>query len=48
MLIGGALANTLAFAGSSYLLLRLSMDSIDKEIKRHDLAIKQLQKSQIE
>ena len=48
MLIGGALANTLAFTGSSYLFLRLSKDSIEKERKRHDLAIEQLQKAQIE
>ena len=48
MLIGGALANALAFTGSSYLFLRLSKDSIDKERKRHDLAIEQLQKAQIE
>ena len=31
MLIGGALANALAFTGSSYLFHRLSKDSIDKE-----------------
>ena len=48
MLIGGALANTLAFTSSSYLFSRLSKDSIDKERKRHDLAIEQLQKAQIE
>ena len=48
MLIGGALANTLAFTGSNYLLLRPSKDSIDTERKRHDLAIEQLQKAQIE
>ena len=48
MLIGGALANTLAFTGSSYLFNRLSKNSIDKERKRHDLAIEQLQKAQIE
>ena len=48
MLIGGALANALAFTGSSYLFHRLSKDSIDKEGKRHDLAIEQLQKAQIE
>ena len=47
MLIGGALANALAFTSSSYLFLRLSKDSIDKERKRHDLAIEQLQKAQI-
>ena len=48
MLIEGALANTLAFTGSSYLFSRLSKDSIDTERKRHDLAIEQLQKAQIE
>ena len=39
MLIGGALANALAFTGSSYLFHRLSADNIDAERKRHDLAI---------
>ena len=48
MLIGGALANTLAFTGSSYLFSRLSKDSIDTERNRHDLAIEQLEKVQIE
>ena len=47
MLIRGALANALAFTGSSYLFNRLSKDSIDKERKRHDLAIELLQKAQI-
>ena len=48
MLIGGALANALAFTGSSYLLSKLSKDSIEAERKRHYLAIEQLQKAQIE
>ena len=48
MLIGGALANALAFTGSSYLFHRLSKDSINKERKRHDAAIEALQKAQIE
>ena len=48
MLIGGALANALAFTGSSYLLHRLSKDSIDKERNRYDLAIEQVQAAQIE
>ena len=48
MVIGGALANALAFTGSSYLFYRLSKDSIDAERKRHDAAIEQLQKAQIE
>ena len=46
MLIGGA--NALAFTGSCYLFSRLSKDSIDAERKRHDLAIEQLQKAQIQ
>ena len=45
MLIGGALANALAFTGSSYLFHRLSTDNIDAERKRHNAAI---QKAQIE
>ena len=48
MLIGGALANALAFTGSSYLFHRLSADNIDTERKRHDAAIEALQKAQIE
>ena len=48
MLIRGASANALAFASSSYLFSSLSKDSIDKERKRHDLVIEQLQKAQIE
>ena len=44
----GALANALAFTGSSYLFHRLSKDSIDKERKRHDAAIEALQVAQIE
>ena len=48
MLIGGALANALAFTGSSYLFHRLSANSIDTERARHDVAIEQLQKAQME
>ena len=48
MLIGGALANALAFTGSSYLFHRLSADNIDTERKRHDAVIEKLQKAQIE
>ena len=48
MLIGGALANALAFTGSSYLFHRLSADNIDAERKRHDAAIEALQKAQID
>ena len=42
MLIGGALMNALAFTGSSYLFHRLSIDSIDRERKRHDAVIEKL------
>ena len=48
MLIGEALANALAFTGSSYLFHRLSADNIDAERKRHDSAIEALQTAQIE
>ena len=48
MLIRGALANALAFTGSSYLFHRLSADSIDAERKRHDAVIKKLQAAQLE
>ena len=48
MLIRGALANALAFTGSSYLFHRLSKDSINKERKRHDAAIEALQAAQLE
>ena len=48
MLIRGALANPLAFTGSSYLFHRLSADNIDAERKRHDAAIEALQAAQIE
>ena len=48
MLIVGALANALAFTGSSYLFHRLSADNIDTERKRHDAAMEALQKAQIE
>ena len=44
MLIGGVLADALAFTGSSYLFHRLSADNIDTERKRHDAAIEKLQK----
>ena len=47
-LIGGALINALAFSGSNFLFSRLSKESIDKERKRHDKAIEDLQPAQIE
>ena len=47
-LIGGALINPLAFTGSNYLFSSLSKESIDKEQKRHDKAIEDLQRAQLE
>ena len=47
-LIGGVLVNALAFTGSNFLFSTLSKESIDKERKRHDKAIEDLQKAQIE
>ena len=47
-LIGGALVNALAFTGSNYLFSSLSKESIDKEQKRHNKAIEDLQQAQIE
>ena len=46
--IGGALINALAFSGSNFLLSSLSKESIDKEGKRHDKAIEDLQRAQVE
>ena len=47
-LIGGALINALAFSGSNFLFSSLSKESIDKERKRHDKAMEDLQQAQIE
>ena len=47
-LIGGAFINAPAFSGSNFLFSRLSKESIDKERKRHDKAIEDLQQAQIE
>ena len=47
-LIGGALINALAFSGSNFLFSSLSEESIDKERKRHDKVIEDLQRAQIE
>ena len=47
-LIGGALINALAFSGSNFLFSSLSKESIDKERKRHNKAIEDLQRAQLE
>ena len=47
-LIAGAVVNALAFSGSNCLFSSLSKKSIDKEQKRHDRAIEDLERAQIE
>ena len=47
-LIGGASVNALAFTGSNYLFSSISKESIDKERERHNKAIEDLQRAQIE
>ena len=47
-LIGGALINALAFSGSNFLFSSLSKESIENERKRHDKAIEDMQRAQIE
>ena len=46
-LIEGALVNALAFTGSNYLFSSLSKESIEKERKRHDKAIEDMQQAQL-
>ena len=43
LLLGGAVANALAFGGSNYLFSTLRSHGVDAEKKRHDLAIERLQ-----
>ena len=47
-LIKGALIIALAFTGSNYLFSSLSKESTDKEQNRHDKAIEDWQRAQIE
>ena len=47
-LIGSTLVNALAFSCSNFLLSSLSIELINKERKRHDKAIEDLQRVQIE
>ena len=46
-LIGGAIINALAFSGSNFLFSSLAKESINKERKRHDKAIEDLQRNEI-
>ena len=47
-IIGGALINALAFSGSNFMFSSLSKESIDKEQKKHNKAIEDLQRAQME
>ena len=42
------MVNALAFSGSNFLFSTLSKESIDKEQKRQDKAIEDMQQAQIE
>ena len=44
-MIGGALVNAFAFTGSNYLFKTVEGDRVDRERKRHDLALEKLQKA---
>ena len=48
IMIGGAIINALAFNRSNFLFSSFSKESIDKERKRHDEAIEDMQQAQIE
>ena len=50
MMVGGAVVNALAFTGGNYLFSILGSKSgeAEKERKRHDLAIEQLQQAEFE
>ena len=49
MMIGGAVVNALAFTGGNYLFSMLGRsDEAEKERKRHDLAIEELQRAERE
>ena len=47
-LIRRALINASAFTGSNYFFSSLSKESIDREQKRHDKAVEDFQRAQIE
>ena len=46
MLVGGAMVNALAFSGSNYLFSMFRSSDLNKERKRHDQAVEQLQAAQ--
>ena len=46
MLVGGAMVNALAFSVSNYMFSMLRSSDLNKERKRHDQAVEQLQAAQ--
>ncbi len=46
MLLGGALANALAFSGSNFLFSSLRSSGVDEDRRRHCKAVEQLQAAQ--
>lgn len=46
-MLGGAVANALAFSGSSYMFSKLGKEDVDTARKRHDKAIEDLQTAQL-
>ena len=48
MMLGGALANALAFTGSSYLFSSLHKEDLARERKRHDFAVEHFTQVQIQ
>lgn len=46
MMVGGALANALAFTGSNFLFSKLGKNDAEKERERHDKAVEQLEAAQ--
>ena len=46
MLLGGAVANAMAFTGSNYLFSLFKNSGVEEERRRHDAAVEQLQAAQ--
>ena len=46
MLLGGAVANAVAFTGSNYLFSLFKNSGVEEERRRHDAAVEQLQAAQ--
>ena len=46
MLVGGAMVNAMAFAGSNYLFSMLRSSDLNEDHKRHDQEVEQLQAAQ--